>query len=330
MDDQENAVVFLPAAYAETHIQCKPAGPFINVVFAAEYIGLRIPVMTGLLVLNDDVSAELFNITNWEGSKVHLGGLPVYIYKAKLGMQVGCYGTALETEILWRYVGSDLVVAFDSLKQLQDDISYRRKVVDAIMQEHISWQKEDELPAFNPLFWDEAGVVRTDVDSYDAVEDLFLGTYEYKMQCFLATLLIHLRAASQVIGKGGEPPQNRSFDDFMQGCIMDNYPETLLMSAGFHGSAWLPGDWGYIKNTGPVIRLGLEGENIIYLGGCFNKDFNAFKALAPFWGHPGGTKTLAGWIEEVDLMDEVLDGSTELRDTRQTLRQPFGLQVKGD
>jgi hypothetical protein len=42
-------------------------------------------------------------------------------------------------------------------------------------------------------------------------------------------------------------------------------------------SFWIPGDWGYIHNTANTyegaVEAGLEGENIIYLGGLF------------FWGH---------------------------------------------
>jgi hypothetical protein len=57
---------------------------------------------------------------------------------------------------------------------------------------------------------------------------------------------------------------------------------------------WVPGDWGYIKNTKfprPGGIPGREGENIIYTG----KD--------KFWGHfnPGKEyKTLKQWFDMVD------------------------------
>jgi len=55
---------------------------------------------------------------------------------------------------------------------------------------------------------------------------------------------------------------------------------------------WIPGDWGYISNTG-FIRLpenqGFEGENIIYMGNGL------------FWGHgfSPAERTLDNWIDEV-------------------------------
>lgn len=71
---------------------------------------------------------------------------------------------------------------------------------------------------------------------------------------------------------------------------------------------WVPGDWGYIKNikfpaTGGIP--GLEGENIIYVGG------------GQFWGHfnPGlEYKTLDGWIKQVN--DFKPPTEAELKSTR--------------
>jgi hypothetical protein len=60
-----------------------------------------------------------------------------------------------------------------------------------------------------------------------------------------------------------------------------------------HLNDWVPGDWGYITNTkfsNKPDDIGLEGENIIYVG----KDL--------FWGHfnPGlEYKTLAEWFNMV-------------------------------
>ena len=66
---------------------------------------------------------------------------------------------------------------------------------------------------------------------------------------------------------------------------------------------WIPGDWGYIKNTGAgTQRPGTSGENIIYVGD------------ESFWGHFNGQayKTFAGWFEMVRSWN----GKAEVKDFR--------------
>jgi len=62
VDDQENAVVFLPAAYAQTHIQCKPIGgnAHAKLILKAGQPpqSCEVPINSGLLVLNDDVEVS--------------------------------------------------------------------------------------------------------------------------------------------------------------------------------------------------------------------------------------------------------------------------------
>jgi hypothetical protein len=61
-------------------------------------------------------------------------------------------------------------------------------------------------------------------------------------------------------------------------------------AASRNRSLWIPGDWGYIKNTNwrqGTWSRGLEGENIIRV-------FRGF-----FWGHPVGVKPLAEWLNVI-------------------------------
>jgi len=63
---------------------------------------------------------------------------------------------------------------------------------------------------------------------------------------------------------------------------------------------WIPGEIGYIGNRHPS-SLETAGENVIYLGGCFQTGYS-FVFNAFFWGHTGGRgiKTLYSWLGTVD------------------------------
>jgi len=143
VDDQEKAVVFLPAAYAQTHIQCKPVHgkwePSLDINGKKVY--LLIPEEVGLIVLNDKVgqtvASKLTNVDVPEGPGKDpnpppswLKGVPAYIYKPKKGSVLGHKDNNLDTEIYWRYVGTpDTITIFRSGPGLTADVNHRQKVV---------------------------------------------------------------------------------------------------------------------------------------------------------------------------------------------------------
>lgn len=120
----------------------------------------------------------------------------------------------------------------------------------------------------NPAFWDVSGGnvrPKPGVEPGKAIADLNVHPKEYAIACRAATLLTML---------GGSK-------------------SALTEDAGAPDTDWIPGDWGYVKNTkfpsGGTV--GMEGENIIYTG----KD--------KFWGHLGAGldyRTLDEWFKEVE------------------------------
>ena len=119
----------------------------------------------------------------------------------------------------------------------------------------------------NPAFWASEGVVKSGVERKDAIADLNSNPKEYSLYCWLATKLTM---------EGGSG-SGSNFD-----------------GASADEADWIPGDWGYIENidfpkSGGTI--GLEGENLIYVGNDL------------FWGHFGPgieRKTLGDWLISVD------------------------------
>jgi len=62
-----------------------------------------------------------------------------------------------------------------------------------------------------------------------------------------------------------------------------------------NNAKWIPGDWGYIRNTDPDAPRPRAGQNVIYIGGSeqgttglFTEDLNTFMSHAYFWGHRDG------------------------------------------
>jgi hypothetical protein len=120
----------------------------------------------------------------------------------------------------------------------------------------------------NPAFWDVSGGTfkpQAGVDPLAAIQDLNVHPDEYAIACLAATKLTMFGGAKSQI-------------------VQDN---------GVADSDWIPGDWGYIKNTKfPAAggEAGLEGENIIYTG------------KGKYWGHFGPGleyKTLQEWFTQV-------------------------------
>lgn len=120
----------------------------------------------------------------------------------------------------------------------------------------------------NPAFWNTSGgKVRPQpgVAPGAAIADLNVHPKEYAIACRAATLLTML---------GGSK-------------------SNLTEDTGAPDADWIPGDWGYIKNTNfPASgTIGMEGENLIYTGN------------GKFWGHLGpglDYRTLDDWFKEVE------------------------------
>ena len=120
----------------------------------------------------------------------------------------------------------------------------------------------------NPEFWSGEDVVKPGKDRKDAIADINSekNGKDYAIYCLLGTKLTM---------EGGS-----GSGDFIYG---NSTEET----------DWIPGDWGYIENVDFPVggTLGLEGENLIYVGNDM------------FWGHFGPGieyKTLGDWLLSVD------------------------------
>ncbi|MBS1510474.1 MAG: DUF4157 domain-containing protein [Bacteroidetes bacterium] len=117
----------------------------------------------------------------------------------------------------------------------------------------------------NTKYWDGPLKLKPGADRQEALDDLNIHPKDYAIACLAATTMT------------------------MVGGAKSNY----IQQTTSDGADWIPGDWGYIKNmkfSGKPEDIGLEGENIIYVG----KD--------KYWGHFTGAntyRTFAEWFDEV-------------------------------
>jgi hypothetical protein len=134
----------------------------------------------------------------------------------------------------------------------------------------------------NSKYWDGPLKLKDGANPVEALNDLNIHPKEYAIACLAATTMT------------------------MVGGAQSNYIEAATSDS----KDWVPGDWGYIRNTkfsGKADDVGLEGENIIYVG----KD--------SYWGHFTGTNTYRSfeqWFNEVT-------GSNGGAETRGSRRFPL-------
>jgi len=152
---------------------------------------------------------------------------------------------------------------------LAQHIAARLGIVDFASRKKYSFGARSAFK-MNPDFWTQdpasGWIPKPGIERKKAIDDLNVHPDKYTIACLIATKL--------TMEGGGK--------------------STLKHDTGVSIDDWIPGDWGYIKNTKfPAVggKPGLEGENIIYTG----KD--------KFWGHfgPGNEyKTLKEWFDKVE------------------------------
>ena len=153
----------------------------------------------------------------------------------------------------------------------------------------------------NSKYWDGPGLAGPFVSASVAIADLWIHPEEYTLGCTNAAMWIMISAGVGVMGSS-------TFDGLIElhgGRVNVLYHGTriLLGTRETEDWDWIPGDWGYVKNTGWNKHQGpLAGENIIYLG------------RGQYFGFGGQTvfRSLAGWTAEVDGWDDKADGSFKI------------------
>ena len=294
VDPMGNATVFLPAAYAQSFIQTMP----ITIEFTARIVDRalvvdqdKINIVNGLIVDNDDVTAILGKITNYTKLQLMQGNKNIFVYLKKRAQNLGHADNTVNTEILWRYIGTEKTVArFSSANELNNDIAYRLNVVNAAN----GWRVKFGSPSmYNKAFWATDVQVVNGKTADAAIGDIFATPASYTYACALSSLYITEGAAIPVLtaatfnGKVGLFPYGNRENVLVYRDQQPNATPAKPDGDNSHpnNAHWIPGDAGFIKNTAPNSKtLIIAGENVIYIGGSFDLDLPTFMKTANFWG----------------------------------------------
>jgi protein-glutamine gamma-glutamyltransferase-like protein len=336
VDDQSNAVVFNPSASGPGYIQTQPVDATTGLAVTVKVGGNAIvtkttPATNGLFVFGDDVSDLLqdFAVSNWERTPYSLDGRTGYNYTTKRNQTLGHSGTLVGTEVLWRYIRTQSVVKFSSKAELRKDVLYRTTIVTLAKNNchfHFGRDPVSGVQSGNPNFWIKGalrGGTRTN-SAIAALIDMFdsgVGHPDsYYMGCELAVAFLHYRAASLALGERVFDSKVNLHIEGTRKQVEDDQKNTMFFGNDKILSNWIPGDIGYIRNTSITEASRIQGangedydrnwksshsgENIVYMGNCYDIEEGAFKAHARFWGHfddssTEKTRTLQQWINEV-------------------------------
>lgn len=327
------AQVFLPV------IRSEAAGPFapvdaqaLAVVMdgGAEKAAEAKDAVYGLFVVTGDSLAQRLNnlgIDNFEEEVVRNkeGTTVGYVYREKNGDPLH-HGTSVESEILWRYIRTRLTLIPVTLEGLDQEIAHRKAVIDAAR----NWQfvKFTDQVAFHKEYWELLngwfffGWVVKERDGVasatDAIADMWATPTEYAIACFGGAAFVCLRGASNAAALG-----KTEFDKRVGVRPFERRKRVLMDMPQDNPAEWIPGDWGWIRNAAdPQPKSGLLlGENIIYLGGAFTTNYDAFAVTAEFFGHLWFRKirTLSEWFDEIKKWDSN-KGVPEMTHQRTSIR----------
>jgi hypothetical protein len=366
VDDQDNPVVFNPSAYAHTHIQTKKVslaeGFKVKFSSGAALAEVTLHVIQGLVVQGSDVSKMLGNLTGWEAKSFHAfgQGTQSFYYSPKKNATLG-HGshTDVETEILWRYVGTkDTIVMFNSKAELERDLFFRKAVCKYARR--VAFDFGPEMKG-NKQHWSKGSVANQVVGlASAAVNDPFTSNaLLYEMGCSQATQFIGARALLELVGADRfneihQSPLPVTLKRLYQQRVMSNMRGPEKPQEGWEDAEtnWIPGDIGHIRNdlndeahtallkeikltNDPIRKAQLEeelqelsavvGENVVYLGGLANNEgfFGSnFEQGAYFFGHLDQVplRTFKAWKDAVKSWST--DGNITVLSERGILQQP--------
>ena len=184
------------------------------------------------------------------------------------------------------------------LKLIDTELTARLKRAQAFLEKQGKTPKEisdildKELPGitlgvFNDLagtqdFQDEIDQILKKSEEFDKGKTK--GAYDYATACYLASNIVFFGGAQGEVAIAMSDTKSRD--------------ETEKTTAAW--TDWVPGDWGYIKNSGTKTPApGLEGENIISVG---DKKFWAhFDPKAPIQSLPDLFTMVKDWDKSAEL-----------------------------
>lgn len=156
----------------------------------------------------------------------------------------------------------------------------------------------------NPKTWEESSSkVAPGVSVYEAVADAFVGSFPYEVGCLTAAKLIFVMgildyyknvAKDHAHFSALEERANRAPLSEIDSIHEKERPYSLIARGKYlirrfdiPADRWIPGDWGYLRNTDDASsdRPGYEGSNVSYLGQTYFNNYFGDRPNAKHGSH---------------------------------------------
>lgn len=178
---------------------------------------------------------------------------------------------------------TEFTAPFCSFEKFMEHVKIRQNIVKWGVRAMWKFPEDGETKT-NPKFWAKDWSVKSGVKSSDAIADAFVGTYNYEIGCTKACQKI---MAQGILDYFKNVSKDKRMTDHLDKITAPTPLDTMEMKV--HGSSkkemvregtlvdrhfnvpydnWIPGDWGWIKNTDSESAedFGFEGCNIVYIG----------------------------------------------------------------
>jgi hypothetical protein len=204
----------------------------------------------------------------------------------RLGKQQN-YEVASEKEIIASMLQNGRLFEFNKsycqFEKFMEHVQMRKNIIRWGVR--AMWKFPEEGPTkINPKFWNSDWTLKTGVKSSEAIADAFVGDFNYEIGCTKACQKI---MAQGILDYFKHVKKDQEMSDHLDRITAPKPLDTIEMKV--NGSSrkemvqegalvdrhfavpsdnWVPGDWGWIKNTDEksAEENGYEGCNIVYIG----------------------------------------------------------------
>jgi protein-glutamine gamma-glutamyltransferase len=190
--------------------------------------------------------------------------------------------SSIERTIVETLSSSDKIYYYESLNELQFELTLRKSIVAAsrdLNKSYFSF-RVFRSSICNPEFWertDEGGfLLKSGVKPYNAIRDIYINSSQYGTECATAIVIVYYKALADIL------PENIFNGLFSRIYLMDwqQLDKNLGVTYYYNPTDYFPGDCRYFKNPDvDPLTPEWQGENVIYLDNGL------------YYGHGIGIKT---------------------------------------
>ena len=259
-----------------------------------EEYGWTAPDLVTTHLSNDGTQLTLtLNTALSDTSTIDLSQRKEFKIKPDLDLFVDRTGTSQKYEVASQKEIIASLLQHGRLSEFKDSFCTFEKFIEhvRIRQNIVKWGvravwrfPEDGVTKINPKHWNDDWTIKHGTKSSDAIADAFTGDYNYEIGCTKACQKI---MAQGILDFFKNVKKDKKMSEYLDKITAPSPLDTMEMKVDGPSKKfmtkegtlvdrhfdvpfnnWIPGDWGWIKNTDDESAedFGFEGCNIVYIG----------------------------------------------------------------